>query len=357
MKRLNIVFIAAHACIRVQKMAIPLLEAGHNVHLMAQKIPSFSEGYKSVHYYTDAGQLIEAIDLFEKSGKVDLYHCHNEPSWFVTLLKERTNKPVVLDVHDTFLTRSTPEEDDEANSKGKDDVRITVEERTNFQLADALVFVSETVKDITVEEFGLNQPNLVLPSYLPEAWYRYNFGRWLGGLVYEGKVIRQSELDNARATGFHYCDYRDTATQCKEIGMDFHLYAGGNEPEIQKMYEDTAILHPGVPFRQLIHDISRHDWGLVGNTLKSSQWDKTLPNKLFEYFGAGIPVVAINAKESSDIINQYEMGVTVDSIKELGSQWKRHRELRANVIKRRHEFAMERHIPRLESFYGELVNG
>jgi glycosyltransferase involved in cell wall biosynthesis len=352
---MNIVMVSNHACIRVQKMALPLLAKGHKVHLIARKIPSFYEAYTTVSIYDDAGQLINIIDMLEKSNSVDLYHCHNEPNWFVTLLKERTSKPVIMDVHDTYLTRSTDEEAEEALSSGKKHKRITVEERTNFQMADALVFVSEPVRDIVTDTYKLNQSNIVLPSYVPEFMYKYNLEDWQGGLVYEGKVIRESELKSSWGTGFHYCDYRDTANQCKEIGMDFHLYPGGYEQEYAKMYGDTAFIHAGVPYSSLLKDITRHDWGLVGNTLESEQWKHTLSNKMFEYMAACMPVVCINADASSKFIEENEFGITVSNIKELAERWPEHRKYRENVIKRRHEFSMESNLHILTDLYEALI--
>jgi glycosyltransferase involved in cell wall biosynthesis len=351
----EIVMVANHACIRVQKMALPLLDKGYRVHLVARKLPSFYESYTTVSIFNDAGQLQEVIKNFEKAGVGDVYHVHNEPSWFVTLLKEMTSKPVILDVHDSFLTRSTPEENFEARQRGENPTRIVVEERTNFQIADALVFVSDTVKNTVSTEFRLNQPSIVLPSYVPLFMYKYNFGKWMGGLVYEGKVIRLNELKSNRATGFHYCDYRDTANQCKSLGVDFHLYAGGHEKELEGMYGESAFIHPGYAYRDLLTCVSRHDWGLVGNTLDSPQWQQTLPNKLYEYIACGVPVVSINAKESSQVIQDYGVGITVGSIKELTERWSEHRRFRENLIKIRQSLAMENQISVLENLYKSLV--
>lgn len=356
MRKLNIVMVSAHACIRVQKIALPLLQDGHSVHLIAQKIPSFWESYKTFSIYYDAGQLINTIDILEKSGNVDLYHCHNEPSWFVTLLKERTKKPVLLDVHDTFLTRLTPEQEDNMRDAGENPVRVTAEERTNFQLADGLLFVSDAVKDIVCKEFKLQQPTMTLPQYVPEFLYKYNFGHWMGGLVYEGKVQLPKEVfSDSRMKGFDYCDYTRLAQDCARIGMDFHLYAGRYDKEYQDYFERLAFTHKGVPFRELLNLISRHDWGLVGNLVDSPQWQTTLANKLFEYIAAGVPIVAINAGECSKLIEKYDIGITVQSISELAERWRQHREKRINLIKIRNEFTMENHLKELIDFYGGFL--
>lgn len=350
MEKPNICMISGHACIRMQKQALTLLQKGYKVYSISKKTPTFATLYTGIMMYSDMMQLIELIKLVDKSGLVDIYHVHNEPSFFVTALKEITDKPVILDVHDTFLTRLTDEEEKEAIEQGKNTWRVTSEERTNFQIADALVFVSDQVKDIVCSEFKLDQPDTILASYVPEFMYQYNYGRWMGGLVYEGKVILEKELEHKYA-GLHYCDYRDTAKQCESVGMDFHLYAGGNVEELEKMYGNSAYIHEGKSFQDLLHCVSRHDWGLVGNTLQTSQWQQTLPNKLFEYLAAGVPVVSINAKASAEIIEEYDIGITVESIEELAEQWALHRPKRTNVIKCRKDFTMEKHIHKVEELY------
>lgn len=355
MRKLNIVMVSAHACIRCQKMALPLISDGHNVHMVAQKIPSFWESYKTFSVYHDAGQLISTIEQFEKAGNVDLYHCHNEPSWFVTVLKERTKRPVLLDVHDTFLTRLTDDEEINLKNAGFNACRVMTEERTNFQIADGLLFVSPKVRDLTCKEFKLNQPALVMPQYLPEFLYKYNFGRWQGGLVYEGKVTLPNEVvEHGRSLGFDYCDYTKVAADCARIGMDFHLYAARKDPAFMSYFK-TAFVHEPVAYKELMTNLSAHDWGLVGNTIDSYQWQTTLANKFFEYIAAGVPVVSINAAECSKLIDQYNVGITVESIDELAARWGEAREKRDSLIKVRQELSMERHLKELTDFYESFL--
>ena len=147
------------------KMAMPLIERGHNVHLIADKMPSYVEHYSTFTKTADVGQLIEAIKLY--SNVADVFHAHNEPSWFVTIIKEHTDVPVVLDVHDSYLARSTPEEYEKSMEKGEQHIRITHEERNNFQNADALVFPGQGFRDLVTNEFKLDQPAITLPSSAP----------------------------------------------------------------------------------------------------------------------------------------------------------------------------------------------
>lgn len=349
---MNIVMVSGHACIRVQKMALPLIQAGHKVHLIARKVPSLVENYATFHLYRDVEQLIETLKLFRDA---DVFHCHNEPSWFVTAIKEFSTVPVILDVHDTFLTRITPEEHDRLLNAGEYPIRITAEERLNFQLADGLVHVNEAVREVVDREFKPDVPSIVLPSYLPKMLYRYDLKEWLGGLVYEGKVMTPEEVKNKpRATGFEYCDYLELARQAQDIGMDFHLYPARNDKPFLELYEPVAYVHPPVTFNTLTGVLSRHDWGLVGNAFPTSQWKNAMPNKLFDYMAACVPAVVMNADYCAGFVQEHGIGIAVDNLHELAERWPEHRRCRENLVRMRQYFSMDNHIATLEALYRKV---
>lgn len=352
---MRITKLAGHACCRVQKMALPLMERGHTVRLISQKKPSFVEAYDMYVQSHSIHQMREAVKAL--APVTDIFHCHNEPSWFVSLVKEITDKPVVLDIHDSYLARVTPEDADKLEDVDKDFLRITIEERNNFQLADGLVFPSAPFSDIIVNEFKLDQPKLVLPSMVQRNLYAYDGKEWIGGLVYEGRVDLSDELEKSKSkSGFSYTMYEDLAKKAKSLNLDFHLYARKDEP-FREAYTDYAILHKPVPYGKLMRKIARHDWGLVGNIHKTAEWKVAFPNKLFEYIAAGVPVVALNADYCADFIVREGLGIKVDSLEELCERWMEHTDIRKNVIRKRMGLCMENNIHMLEALYGEVLNG
>lgn len=353
MKPLNIVMVSAHACIRCQKEAIPLIERGHTVHMIAQKVPSFYEQYASFMLCNDLGQYMEAIKLHARAGKVDVFHAQNEPSWFVSMIKEVCDVPVILDVHDSYLARSTPEQATEALDAGEKHIRVMVEERNNCQLADALVFPGDDFRNVVTSEFALKQPALTLPSYVPQRFYQYSGRDWHGGLLYEGKVNLPSETKGV-SKGFEYCDYTEVAERTATLGMDFHLYAGRQDAPFKKHYDGKAFIHSALAYPELMQSIGRHDWGLVGNTKKTSEWEVAMPNKLFEYMATGVPIVSMNASNCSKFLEETGMGISVEGPEELAERWGEHRETRKRVFKERQKWSMNAQIHNLENFYREL---
>ena len=207
-------------------------------------------------------QMRDGVNLLAKDS--DIFHTHNEPSWFVNLVKEVTDLPVILDVHDSYLARVSPEEADALEEKGEGFLRITVEERNNFQLADGLVFPSKPFADLIRREFKLTQPYIVLPSYVQRNLYSYNPKKWYGGLVYEGRVdLAEDVKKSSSKSGFQYTVYEDLAKQAHKIGMDFHIYAR-KDKAFKKVYEDIAYVHDPVGYGDLMNAIARHDWGWWG---------------------------------------------------------------------------------------------
>ena len=356
---LNVAMVSGHACIRVHKMTVPLVQDGYKVHIITKKIPpGFSNFYYTLSYCEGMAQYLDAIDLY--ASHVDLFHCHNEPSWFVTAIKERCDVPVILDVHDSYLGRLTdeniemlmPKTPEEGEQKA---FRYMVEERNNFQLADGLVFPGRAFADMVCDAYKLTQPRLILPSYLPRSYYQYNAPGWMGGLVYEGRVDLPNTEDPGQLYGFRYSDYYEFAKQCRLVGIDFHIYSSRGDEEYIKLYNDIAYLHAPHPFNGLLLNIQSHDWGLVGNIDPTPEWDIAVPNKLFEYIAAAVPVVAINAPECGAFIKEHGFGIEVESIEELAARWSEHEDVRKTLIKNRQKFIMENHIQTLKDFYGRFV--
>jgi len=352
---LEIVMISGHGCIRAHKMGLALLERGHDVHFISMKLCGFHEQYKSFALASDVEQLLHTVRAY--AGIADVFHVHNEPSWFVTAVKETCDVPVVLDVHDSYLARSTPAQADAKLEAGTAHVRVTTEERNNFQLADALVFPGERFRATVSDEFRLPQPAIVIPSAVPERFYQYKTLDWHGGLVYEGKTNTPAECVGA-SEFFRYCDYTALAEQATTLGLDFHLYAGRKGEAFRKAYSfDKCYVHDPQQFPDLLKVISRHDWGLVGNVYRTPEWDAAMPNKLFEYMAAGVPVVAMNAADCAEFIERHDIGIVVDSLEELCARWGEHRVKRNNVLRLRKRFSMNRYVSALEDFYANLTPG
>lgn len=323
---------AHHCCVRVQKQALALLDRGYEVHLIGNILPSAPEFATTCHFST-VSQLREALRLHKDA---DIIHIHNEPSWMLIAAKEvLPNIPIVLDIHDAMVFRSTEEKYKSA------------EERITFDWADGLVFVGEKCKQI----INPQKPSCVLPSYVNEQYYEFQGWQWVGGVVYEGRVDIPKQKDFMQ-----YCNYVDTCKGFQEIGIPFHIYTpGAGKEEKKDCYKSICHLCTPLPYDKLIRIMGCHDFGLCGNVKKYREWNVAFPNKLFEYLAAGIPIIALNCTEVAKFVRKHEVGIVVKSIQEIKDRWDERMECQKNVFLKRFEFTMEKHIHILEELYEELV--
>jgi glycosyltransferase involved in cell wall biosynthesis len=337
---------------RVQKIGICLMNLGHEVHLISNKITQFCENYATTTMYQSANQLRDAIKLH---ADADIFHAHNEPSWYVTAVKEIfPKKKIILDVHDSNLLRRTDEEVEEANDPAI--FRHSVDEKNNMQLSDGLVYVCEPMREIVTDEYLLTQPNVVVPSSIPRQMFRFDYGiGYRKGLCYEGRIDVVEDLKK-QWDFFSYCNYVPMAEKCAEKGIPFYIYTTRKDEHVRKVYGDRCFLAEPLEYTKLLRVISAHDWGLVGNLGRHPEWQHALPNKLFEYMAASLPIVCMNADHVWDFIKDTGMGIKVSSLDELIERWPEQRQCRKNVVARRMDYCLEKYIPGLEELYEKVLS-
>lgn len=348
MKRLKIASVANHCCFRVHKENLPLMNRGHEVHLIAGKVTGYSERYKTFTFFQNPDQCYDSIALMKDA---DVFHVHNEPSWFVNMIKSvhGDNIPVVLDVHDSYTIRY-PE-----GEPSLDTPRITADERYNFQLADAHVFISDPMAEVCRNTFKLEQPYAVLPSYMPKQFYRMDSFRWVGGIVYEGRVDVKEKLKEYNSF-FTYCDYRELAKELRENKLAFYIFAPNRDiKEMNELYNGDAFFMQAQPPDELVRTLGSHHYGILGNIQEHEAWKYALPNKLFDYLAAGIPVIAINAPLAGKFVEENGFGINVKTVEEIVTAWGKTREFRENIAKHRFDWCMEEHIEDVENLYRKLI--
>lgn len=326
-----------YPCIRVGKITEALKARGwHHDALSMLMPPQFEEAYDNVIALRNATRQ----DYMNVIGShpAAILHAHNEPNWVVGACKKMANgRPVIMNVHDVGSMRG--------HSFAEDPEGMWREEEA-YHLADALVFVNEYQRNWAVEH-GIaprDKRYICLPNYASRDTYvEYYRGKpplpFIGGLVYAGGIDKRGSNR-----------WRDLSPIADVV--DLHIFPGG--PGC-----DYGILHePHLTYRVLIQELARFDWGLTGVPFENAAWRFSSPNKTYEYFAAGIPVIGMNTEHVKELAKE-GLAIHVTSVEELKYviQEVDPAPFKERVLEQRHRFSMEYNIDELVRLYDELLEG
>jgi len=225
-------------------------------------------------------------------------------------------------------------------------------EREAHQQAAGLVYTSRHMLDYARSEYSISCPSVVIPNavygkLLPHEADPDKLSLIEGGLhlVYTG-VIRDSESGHHR----DICDQLDKISQGDVIT---HIYPIIPEPErdrvVRRLRGNNQIRwHEPLPYHELYRELGRYDAGLVLLAHHDAALlDLALPNKIFEYVAAGLPVLVSPYKPLLEFIRDYDCGQPLDQLGDAAS-------FHPHRVPFREEFTIEHYIPELISLYDSI---
>jgi len=336
---LGVLSISDHGCIRMVKEGLALMNADVPIDFFTRKIasPEMEAHLSSVTKFNSE----ETFEAKLRNLDMNLMHVHNEPDWIVHRAKSiRPEIPLVYDCHDLGCIRtgqSTPDED------------------LAMKVADAYIFPSQACMQIAEDYHRIQEdkPRAVVQSMCLESMFIDGEMPRTGGIAYEGGVLA-FPAGVPDPGPFAYLDYRPLAVSLTKARIPFTIYSSNN----RYMYEylvSGAVYISRLPYNLMLRELTRHDWGLVGCVEPCSQYDATIPNKLFEYMAAGIPIIVLNADECAEFVMQTGIGVVVNSMDDIPEIYGDNEKYRKKVLEVRGEFTMESQIPTIKALYREVM--
>lgn len=150
------------------------------------------------------------------------------------------------------------------------------------------------------------------------------------------------------------------------------IIAGGGDilPDVRKLVQEykiekKVIFLPPKPWKELMQYTKMADAGLVLEKNTNLNYRYSLPNKLFDYISAGIPVISSDLPETSAIITKYNCGIIIpnvtpreihEAIGFLGQNRILYKELKNNSLVASDELNWENESVKVREFYSLIIN-
>ena len=280
---------------RVKRDSLPLLARNYRMkrmRLLFEKGPFFYAEYNIRLFFF---LLFRRADLLFSNDLDTLL-----PNYLVSKLKSR---PLVYDSHEYFT--ETPEL---VNRQFVQGVWKKIE-RWIFPKLKDVITVNQSIADLFEKEYGV-QVAVVrnIPPLLPKP--EKTFNRKLPD--YKPFVLLQGSGINIQRGGEELVQAMQFVDHARLL-----IVGGGDVIGILKKMADDLYLNdkitfiPKVPFEALRYYTSKASLGVSLEKDTNVNYRVMLPNKLFEYIHAGVPVLVSPMVEMKNIVETYGVGETI----------------------------------------------
>lgn len=259
------------------------------------------------------------------SKEIDIYHCNDLNTLpigvFVKLFLKRKVK-LVYDAHE-FEPNQKP-------NQNKLSIKLLMNiERLLIKFADAVITVNDSIANEYVKLYKIKKPALVLNCPIYQEIKKQNIFREKLNIdkekiifLYQGGLYTGRGLENLIEA---FKKINDTNKVLVFLGY------GPLQQEIKKISErfQNIFYHPAVSPDVLLNYTSSADVGLCLIENNCLSYYYCLPNKVFEYILAGLPVIVSNMPEMRKLIENNKIGIItkgndtdsiIEAIKEINSE-------------------------------------
>jgi len=262
--------------------------------------------YRPIRHMLMLVELCTRFTLLSLKIRPDVIHCHDTLVLPVgVFLSKIFNSKLVYDAHEL-----------ESNKNGQTKVLSYATyflEKIFWNSIDHLISVSESIIDWYENEFGkkdntliLNSPLLINSDNRTDNYFR---------MLYD---IRQDELVFfylgifGRGRGLDYIieAFSNSLIKSHVVFIGYGEYS----ERLKKiaLSKKNIHVHDAIPHESVVDRVKNADYGLclIENVSLSDYY--CLPNKLFEYAFAGLPVLASKFPEITSVVTKYNLGYTCD---------------------------------------------
>lgn len=309
---------------RVLKTSIALVEAGHEVTVVAlhrnqlprvehhpagfriERVRIYIPGFRVLAPFKWAELVLRIAWVYRKA---DAWHCNDAEAFGIGLLAKwlRSSLKLVYDCHEF-----------ESERNGKPawlSKAVRRMETRHIGKAEEVIVVSPSIQDAYESRYaahGMRRISLV--RNVPNARsgnaatqpLRQNLGLKADDFVaiYQGALTINRGIETLLAMAPELNGSR--------IHLVFMGY-GMLEPQVMEVVKSNPNVHfqPAVPYEEVLHYTGDADVGLVSVKPVCLSYLYCLPNKLFESIQAGIPVLVNDLPDCVALIEQFGIGARV----------------------------------------------
>ena len=238
--------------------------------------------------------------------KFDVWHC-NDTEAFAIGIAAKITRPKLKLVYDCH------EFEAERNGKPRWMLRMVYAfERLFIHWASDVITVSPSIAAAYQSRYKLDQVHLIRNAPHRKASieksnrFRVNFGipSHERIFLYQGAFVSNRGLEQTLVAF-------ERMPHVHLVCMGY----GSLEPLVAEAANKFANIHfqPAVPYHEVLQYTSSADVGLLSVQPSCLSYLYCLPNKLFEYIQAGIPILANRLTDCEALITEYQIGTTIAS--------------------------------------------
>lgn len=308
-------------------------------------------------------RLIQAIKLFEfimrfvfRYRKFDALHCNDLSGLFVGVCCKLTRPKIIIvyDSHELAIN-------DVPNQSARSIKLKKMLEGFLIKFSHNVINVSDSIANEYARLYNIPKPHLVLncPAYYEQP-KRNLFRESLGIRSDQTIFLYQGGLSNGRGIellleAFSNLDSDRNVLVC----MGYGPLEGLIREKAQQ--HSTVLFHPAVTPEVLLNYTSSADYGVSFIEDSCLSYRYCLPNKMFEYLMAGLPVLTSNLFEMKRLVEKEGVGIvaeenTVDGFKKAveASLNQDYAAIQKNVFAARKKYCWEEQEKVLKEIYHAL---
>ncbi len=217
----------------------------------------------------------------------------------------RSGKRVIAEVYDTWSLYDASERHGlEGRVRRYVSLRF---ERAVHEGADLLVYTTQEMLDYAASRYRIRNaivvPNAVLTADLPKGRRRRLSEDGRSHCVYVGTLQPSSEGGSRSIIPFLRVLSKDHVVHVYGVTERTKLLA------VRRDLEGVGVWHDPVPQARLLEELTQYDFGLILlPRVDVRRFETVLPNKMFEYVCAGLPVLVSPYRALVNFVRTYDCG-------------------------------------------------